>query len=96
MMPGVESWGLENEQKPAGKVHELPLKELWGEPMTLANNVSLKEFYNTNRDQKALGRAVKYSLRLLEIEESNPIGDTLENQWKRVVQNYTGIRNALR
>jgi hypothetical protein len=56
-------------------VHELLLKRYMGVPMTLANVASVKELCKTNRYEKELEGAIKYWLRLLEIDETDPLLD---------------------
>jgi hypothetical protein len=41
-------------RKHQGKCMSYFVKELWGEPMTLSNSVSVKKLYKTKRDEKAL------------------------------------------
>jgi hypothetical protein len=46
-----------------------------GVPVTSANSARVKEFGRADKKETILGRVMKYCLRLLEVDETNPVGE---------------------
>jgi hypothetical protein len=80
MMTGVEIWGLYDGRREMGKVHKMFCKRIMGTPTAAANGACVKELGRTNRKEKVLERVFKYWKRLLEMEESSLLGDSLTYQ----------------
>jgi hypothetical protein len=54
-----------------------PVKGKWGVPLTLPNGACLKALGRTNRKEKVSQRVMICWLRLLETNETNPLGEVL-------------------
>jgi hypothetical protein len=96
MMTGVEIWGLDDGWRETGKVHEMFCKRIMEAPTAAANGACMKELGWTNRKEKVLERVFKHWRRLLEMEESSLLGDTLTYQREERENNWIcGIKREI-
>jgi hypothetical protein len=54
MMSGVEIWGLDDEWREIGKVHEIFCKRIMGAPTAAASGALVKELGRTNKKEKVV------------------------------------------
>jgi hypothetical protein len=74
---------LEDEWNEVGKMYELFSIGEIGVPLTPANGACVKELGKRNRKEKVLEKVKKYWSRLLEKDETNPLGKTINSKKMR-------------